>query len=95
NTPAAVISRIVEHFFDYGRFDDVLKRLRCKKREQFPPSDSIINKKIVNLFKGADRILFEAFAEYLEVDPKLILKNIHIWTEKYKIKIIENMVVQI
>ena len=28
NSPASVISRIVEHFFDYGRFDDILQRLR-------------------------------------------------------------------
>ena len=94
NTPAAVIARIVEHFFDYGRFDDVLERLRAKKRELYPPTDNIINKKISNLFKGANRIPLKDFVEYLEVDPKLILKNIHIWSEKYKIKVIENIVIK-
>jgi hypothetical protein len=94
NTPASVISRIVEHFFDYGRFDDVLDKLRAKKRELYPPTEQIINRKIANLFKGANRVPFEDFVEYLEVDPHLVLKNIHIWSEKYKIKIIENIVVK-
>jgi hypothetical protein len=94
NTPASVITRIVEHFFDYGRFDDVLDKLRAKKREMYPPSETNINSKITNLFKGANRIPFKDFVEYLEVDPHLVLKNIHIWSEKYNIKVIENIVIK-
>ena len=94
NTPASVISRIVDHFFDYGRFDDVIVKMKAKKRELFPPDDAIINKKIKNLFSGADKIPFDDFINFLQVDKKLVLENIHIWTEKYNIKIIENLVIK-
>ena len=94
STPASVISRIVDHFFDYGRFDDVLVKMKAKKRELFPPDEVLINEKIKNLFKGANKIPFDDFINFLQVDKKLVLENIHIWTEKYKIKIIENLVVK-
>jgi len=94
STPASVISRIVDHFFDYGRFDDIIVKMKAKRRELFPPDDAIINKKIKNLFSGADKIPFDDFINFLQVDKKLVLENIHIWTEKYNIKIIENLVVK-
>ncbi|MBY9009957.1 MAG: hypothetical protein KGD74_08850 [Candidatus Lokiarchaeota archaeon] len=94
STPASVISRIVDHFFDYGQFDDVIEKMKAKKRELFPPDEAIINERIKNLFKGANKIPFDDFTNYLQVDKKLVLKNIHIWTEKYKIKIIENLVIK-
>ena len=61
STPASVISRIVDHFFDYGRFDDVIIKMKAKKRELYPPDDAIINERIKNLFKGADKIPFADF----------------------------------
>ena len=94
STPASVISRIVEHFFDYGKFDDVIDKMKAKKRELYPPEDTIINNKIKNLFKGANKIPFNDFVDFLQVDKKLVLENIHIWTEKYNIKIIENLVIK-
>jgi len=94
STPASVISRIVEHFFDYGKFDDVIEKIKAKKRELFPPEDTIINNKIKNLFKGANKIPFNDFVDFLQVDKKLVLENIHIWTEKYNIRIIENLVIK-
>jgi len=95
NTPASVISRIVEHFFDYGKFDDVIEKMKAKKRELFPPDDAILNERIKNLFRGADKIPLDDFINFLQVDKKLVLENIHIWTEKYKIRIIENLVIKI
>jgi len=94
STPASVISRIVDHFFDYGRFDDVIEKMKAKKRELYPPDEAIINEKIKNLFKGADKIPFADFINFLQVDKKLVMENIHIWTEKYNIKIIENLVIK-
>ncbi len=94
STAASVISRIVEHFFDYSRFDDVIEKMKAKKRELFPPDDAIINEKIGNLFRGANKIPFDDFINFLQVDKKLVLENIHIWTEKYNIKIIENLVIK-
>jgi hypothetical protein len=94
STPASVISRIVEHFFDYGKFDDVIEKMKAKKRELFPPEDTIINNKIKNLFRGANKIPFNDFIDFLQVDKKLVLENIHIWTEKYNIRIIENLVIK-
>ena len=94
STPASVISRIVEHFFDYGKFDDVIEKMKAKKRELYPPEDTIINNKIKNLFRGANKIPFNDFVDFLQVDKKLVLKNIHIWTEKYNIRIIENLVIK-
>jgi len=95
STPASVISRIVDHFFDYGKFDDVIERMKAKKRELFPPDDAILNEKIKNLFRGADKIPFDDFINFLQVDKKLVLENIHIWTEKYNIRIIENLVIKV
>jgi len=94
STPASVISRIVEHFFDYGKFDDVIEKMKAKKRELFPPDDITINKKIKNLFKGVNKIPFEDFVDFLQVDSKYVLESIHIWTERYNIKIIENLVIK-
>ena len=94
STSASVISRIVEHFFDYGRFDDVIEKMKAKKRELFPPDDAIINERIKNLFKGANKIPFDDFINFLQVDKKLVLENIHIWTKKYNIKIIKNLVIK-
>jgi hypothetical protein len=94
STPASVISRIVEHFFDYGKFDDVIEKMKAKKRELFPPDDIIINNKIKNLFKGVNKIPFEDFVDFLQVDRKYVLESIHIWTERYNIKIIENLVIK-
>ncbi|MFX1494342.1 MAG: hypothetical protein ACFFBZ_08695 [Promethearchaeota archaeon] len=93
NTPAAVISRIVEHFFDYGKFDDVLNRLIIKKRELYPPDEKTIKQKITNLFKGANKVPIEDFIEFLGVSKKFVFNTIHIWREKYKIQIIENSVI--
>ncbi len=94
STPASVISRIVDHFFDYGRFDDVIEKMKAKKRKLFPPDDAIINERIKNLFKGANKIPFADFINFLQVDKKLVMENIHIWAEKYNIKIIENLVIK-
>ena len=94
STPASVISRIVDHFFDYGRFDDVIEKMKAKKRELFPPDDITINNKIKNLFKGVNKIPFEDFVDFLQVDRKYVLESIHIWAERYNIKIIENLVIK-
>ncbi|MBA7515767.1 hypothetical protein ES705_07810 [subsurface metagenome] len=94
STPASVISRIVEHFFDYGKFDDVIEKMKAKKRELFPPDDITINNKIKNLFKGVNKIPFEDFVDFLQVDSRYVLESIHIWTERYNIKIIENLVIK-
>lgn len=94
STPASVISRIVEHFFDYGKFDDVIEKMKAKKRELFPPDHITVNNKIKNLFKGVNKIPFEDFVDFLQVDRKYVLENIHIWTERYNIKIIENLVIK-
>ncbi len=94
STPASVISRIVEHFFDYGKFDDVIEKMKAKKRELFPPDDITINNKIKNLFKGVNKIPFEDFVDFLQVDRKYVLESIHIWTKRYNIRIIENLVIK-
>lgn len=94
NTPASVISRIVEHFFDYGRFDDILEKLRAKKRELFPPDERTIKSKIENLFKGADKVPLDDFLDFLEVDKRYALDNLHLWSEKFNIKISQNLVIK-
>ena len=94
STPASVITRIVEHFFDYGKFDDVIEKMKAKKRELFPPDDTIINKKINDLFKGVNKIPFNDFIDFLQVDKNHVLENIHIWAKKYNIRIVENLVIK-
>ena len=73
--------------------DDVLNRLIIKKRELYPPDEKTIEKRIMNLFKGANKIPVEDFIEFLGVSKKYIFNTIHVWREKYKIQIIENSVV--
>lgn len=94
NTPASVISRIVEFFFDYGRFDDILEKLKDKKRELYPPKESVIYEKITNFFKWGNKIPLDDFIEYLEVNKKYALENFHIWAEKFNLKLIENFVIK-
>ena len=94
NSPASVISRIVEHFFDYGRFDDVLSKLRAKKRTLYPPDEEILKEKMLNIFKGADKIPLNDFLEYLEVDKTYVLDNLYGWSQKYGIKMVENLIVK-
>ncbi|MFX1276818.1 MAG: hypothetical protein ACFFBP_18230 [Promethearchaeota archaeon] len=95
NNSAAVISKIVEHFFYYGRFDDLLKNLRAKKRELYPPEQDYLNKKIATLLKGVDEIPFEEFIEDLELDRKFAVNNFHIWSEKFKIRRKGNLIVKV
>ena len=94
NTPASVISRIVEHFFDYGKFDEVLEKLRAKKRQLYPPNEQVLRNKIIDLFKGGDKIPFGDFIDYLEVDKNFALKNLHVWSKKFGIKVEENLVIK-
>ena len=94
NSPASVITKIVEHFFDYGRFDDVLSKLRAKKRTLYPPDEKILKEKILNLFKGAEKIPLSDFLDYLEVDKNYVLDNIFEWSQKYHIKLVENLVIR-
>ena len=85
NTPAAVISKIVEHFFYYGRFEDLLSNLRAKKRELYPPNEDEILKKITILLKGVEEIPFNEFIEDLELDRRYVVNNFHKWSEKFNI----------
>jgi len=85
NNPAAVISKIVEHFFYYGRFEDLLSNLRAKKRELYPPKEEEILKKIATLLKGVEEIPFDDFIEDLELDRKYVVNNFHKWSEKFNI----------
>ena len=94
NTPASVISRIVEHFFDYGKFDDVLEKLRAKKRQLYPPDEQVLRLKIIDLFEGGDKIPFKDFIDYLEVDKNFALQNLHRWSRKFGIKVEENLVIK-
>jgi 3-methyladenine DNA glycosylase/8-oxoguanine DNA glycosylase len=68
--------------------------MKAKKRELFPPDDLTINNKIKNLFKGVNKIPFEDFVDFLQVDRKYVLESIHIWAERYNIRIIENLVIK-
>lgn len=95
NNSAAVISKIVEHFFYYGRFDDLLKNLRAKKRELYSPKEEEIIDKISILLKGIEEIPFDDFIEDLELDRKYVVNNFHIWSEKFNIKRKGNFIVKI
>jgi len=94
NTPAAVISNIVDHFFYYNKFNDLLNTLRAQKRQLFPPDDKVIEEKIINLFKGANEIPFEEFIDDLELDRQFVVRQFHIWTEKFGLKRIRNFVIK-
>ncbi len=85
NSPAAVISKIVDHFFYYGRFEDLLSNLRAKKRELYPPNEKEILNKITILLKGVEEIPFDEFIEDLELDRRYVVNNFHKWSEKFDI----------
>ena len=85
NNPAAVISKIVDHFFYYGRFEDLLSNLRAKKRELYPPEEEKVLSKISILLKGVEEIPFDEFIEDLELDRRYVINNFHKWSEKFNI----------
>ncbi len=95
NTPAAVISNIIDHFFYYRRFDDLLETLRAKKRELYPPDEEQIEKRLSIILKGADRIPFDEFIEDIGLDRKFIINNFHIWSEKFGIKRYKNFIIKV
>ena len=94
NTPAAVISNIVDHFFYYGKFEELLKTLRAKKRELYPPDENELRKKIIDLLSGVEEIPFDEFIEDLELDRKYVIKNFHTWSKTFGIKRKGNMIIK-
>ncbi|MFX1237279.1 MAG: hypothetical protein ACFFAS_18390 [Promethearchaeota archaeon] len=94
NTPATVISNIIDHFFYYSRFDDLLETLRAKKRELYPPDEKEIEKRITRILKGADQIPFDEFINDIGLDRKFVVNNFHIWSEKFNIKRYKNLIIK-
>ncbi len=95
NSAASVISKIVEHFFDYGRFDDILLRLKKKKRELYPPEEEELGKMIPSFLKAADDIPLNDFLAYLKIEKNYALAKLPDWARIYGINLINGKIKKI
>jgi len=82
-TQAAVINNIVKHFFNDTNNDNLISKLKERKREKNPPDKEILEKKILNLLKGVKVIKLSHFLDYLDIDRNYFLENLNNWKELY------------
>ncbi|MHA2282942.1 MAG: hypothetical protein ACXAC5_19040 [Promethearchaeota archaeon] len=94
-TKAQVISNIVEYFFNDSHNDDLLEKLRARKRKENPPEETEINERIRKYLKIADKIPFNVFVDHLNLDTQFVIKQLDEWGEKFKFLFIDNKIIQV
>jgi hypothetical protein len=94
-TRAQVISNIVEHFFNDSKNDDLLDKLRSRKRKENPPSESNIDDKITKYLTVSDKIPIHIFVEHLKLDIEFVVNHLEEWGKKYAFRFIDNKIVKI
>ena len=93
-TRAQVISNIVEYFLNDSKNFTLLNELRRRKMKSSPPDDKIVEIKINNMLKGADKIPLDSFLNYLEIDETIFYENNHKWSQKFKYYLEDNRIVK-
>ncbi|MFO8019333.1 MAG: hypothetical protein R6U96_11910 [Promethearchaeia archaeon] len=91
-TKAQVISKIVENFFDDPDNLTLLEKLReekqklleQKRKKKYKHSE-VIEEKIDNILKAADRIPISHFLKYLKIDIDYFFDKLPDWQEKFHI----------
>jgi len=84
-TRAAVITNIVQHFFNSSDNFSLLKEL--KERKKHKPDKELIEQKIESLFKGVKSIQLSHFLDYLEINKNYLFNNLDEWKEKFDIEL--------
>jgi hypothetical protein len=84
-TQAAVITNIVHHFFNNSDNFALLRELRSRKKSK--PEPTLIENKIVDLFKGAKTIQLNDFLEYLKIDKAYFFNKLKEWNEKFNLEL--------
>ncbi len=84
-TQAAVITNIVHHFFNNSNNFALLRELRSRKK--IKPDNILIEKKIVDLFKGAKSIQLNDFLEYLKINKEYFFEMLREWRDKFNLEL--------
>ncbi|TFF98848.1 MAG: hypothetical protein EU547_00105 [Promethearchaeota archaeon] len=84
-TRAAVITNIVQHFFNSSNNFSLLSEL--KERKKRSPNKNQIEQKVEKLFKGVRSIHLDHFLDYLEIDKNYFFNKLDEWKEKYNIEL--------
>ncbi|TXT61843.1 MAG: hypothetical protein BAJALOKI3v1_740002 [Promethearchaeota archaeon] len=84
-TQAAVITNIVQHFFNNSNNFPLLEELRSRKRKQ--PDITNIELKLQKLLKGTKTIKLSHFLEYLEIDRDFLFDQLEDWKKKFNLKL--------
>lgn len=84
-TRAAVITNIVQHFFNSSDNFSLLNELKERKKRK--PNEELIEQKVKSLFKGVKTIQLSHFLDYLEIDKNYLFNNLDEWKEKLKIEL--------
>jgi hypothetical protein len=59
-----------------------------------PPDIQIIEKKIILLLKGANKIPLSSFLRFLEIEESLFYEKNHIWSQKFKYYLEDNKIIK-
>ncbi|MEJ2277431.1 MAG: hypothetical protein P8Y70_06735 [Candidatus Lokiarchaeota archaeon] len=94
-TQAAVINNIVKHFFNDSHNDNLLLKLKKRKREKNPPAQEVLEQKIQNLLKGVNVIKLSHFLSYLEIERNYFLENLDKWKKMYGFKLEYDKIIKI
>ncbi|MFW9822697.1 MAG: hypothetical protein ACFFE4_07175 [Candidatus Thorarchaeota archaeon] len=94
-TRAQVISNIVEYFFNDSHNDDILEKLRMRKRKENPPEKAEIDKKISSYLKVADKIPFDAFINHLNLDTDFVISKLEDWGKRFNFALTDNKITKI
>ncbi|MEJ2250537.1 MAG: hypothetical protein P8Y97_12905 [Candidatus Lokiarchaeota archaeon] len=94
-TQAAVINNIVKHFFNDSHNDNLLLKLKRRKREKNPPAQEVLEQKIQNLLKGVNVIKLSHFLSYLEIERNYFLENLDKWKKMYGFKLEYDKIIKI
>lgn len=94
-TQAAVINNIVKHFFNDSHNDNLLLKLKKRKREKNLPDQEVLEKKIQKLLKGVNVIKLSHFLSYLEIERNYFLENLDKWKKMYGFKLEYDKIIKI
>jgi hypothetical protein len=84
-TQAAVITNIVQHFFNNSNNFPLLEELRSRKRKQ--PDITRIELKLKKLLKGTKTIKLSHFLEYLGIDRDFLFDHLEDWKKRFNLKL--------
>jgi hypothetical protein len=93
-TRAQVINNIVEYFFNDSKNDQLLEKLRSRKKKELVPKKEEIDKKIRGYLKIANKIPFDVFVDHLKLDPDFIITHLAELGEKYDFMIVDNKIIK-